>query len=120
MQPSVAEHGQEYRVPPRGAGHGDAQIGLLLREAKDIRAPDEHRGRSLASVELAAVDLTDVGDDIGLGAARPMNEVGQATQQLVVRYGLQARTLFHGPTIAGPGARTGPIPHKLDVDDGLE
>ena len=71
-------------MPPRGAGGGDAQVRLELGEVERLRAVGEHRGRGLAGVEPAGIHLTDVSDEVGLDAARVPQELGQATEQLVV------------------------------------
>ena len=68
MKAPVGQHRQQHRVLPRRARRRDAQVGLGLREVKDLRAPGEHRGRGLAGVEPARVHLADVGHEVGLGA----------------------------------------------------
>ena len=85
----VGQHGQEHRVFPRGAGCGNAQVGLRLREMKDLGGIGEHRGRCRAEVETTRVDLTDVSDEVGLDTTRLTEKLGEPTQQLFVGKGLQ-------------------------------
>jgi hypothetical protein len=68
----------------RGAGGGDSEVGLGLGEVEDLGAVGEHRGRGFAGVEPAAVDLADVSDEVGLVATGPIEQIRQATEQLLV------------------------------------
>jgi hypothetical protein len=52
-----------------------------------VDAVAEHRRRREARMEASPIDLTDVGNQVGLGAARVAQELGEATKQLVVRNG---------------------------------
>jgi hypothetical protein len=85
VQTPIGQHRQEHRVLSRRTCRGDAQVGLGLREMEDLRAVGEHRGRSLAGVEPALVDLADVGDEVGLDAPGLPQKLDEAAQQLVVR-----------------------------------
>ena len=68
----------------RGAGGGDAEVRLGIGEVEDLGAVREHRGRGFAGEEPAPVDLADVGDEVGLVAAGPTEEIRQATEEIVV------------------------------------
>jgi hypothetical protein len=52
-----------------------------------LGAVGEHRREGLAGEEPSLVDLADVSDEISLDATRPADELGEATQQLVVGNG---------------------------------
>ena len=69
---------------PRRSGRGDAQIGLRLRKVEDLRAVREHRRRGRARVQAARVDLTEVGDEVGLDTPGLPQDLGETAQQLVV------------------------------------
>ena len=69
VKAAVPEEREEGRMLARGAGCDDAQIRLGLGEMEALRTVDEHRGAGLARVEPSLVDLGDVRDDVGLGAA---------------------------------------------------
>ena len=84
VEPPVAEHREQPGVPARGARDRDAPVGLGLGEVKGLGAVDEHRGEGLAREQTALVDLADVGDEVGLDAARLADELVQSPQQLVV------------------------------------
>ena len=83
----------------RGAGGGDAQVGLGLGEVEDLGAVREHRGRGLAGVEPARVDLADVSDEVGLVATGLAEQIRQATEQLVVGERRQRVSAFHDDNI---------------------
>ena len=51
---------------------------------KGLGAVDEHRREGLAREESTLIDLADVGDEVGLDAARLADERVQSPQQLVV------------------------------------
>ena len=70
-------------LPGRPGGR-DAQVGLGLGEMETLRAVGEHGRRGLTGVEPARVHLADVGDEVGLGAARLAKQLGQASEELVV------------------------------------
>ena len=89
MEPTVGEHVQEHGVLTGRPGRGDAQVGLGLGEVKDVHAIDEHRGGGLAGVETSSLDLGDVGDEIGLGAARLAQKVDESAEELVVGEGFE-------------------------------
>jgi hypothetical protein len=89
MEPAVGEHVQEHGVLTSRPGRGDAQVGLGLGEVKDVRAIDKHRGRSLAGVETSGLDLSDVGDEVFLGAAGLTEKVGESAEELVVGEGFE-------------------------------
>jgi len=93
----------------RCSGHQDAQPGLGLGEVQDLRAVREHRRSSLAGVELARVDLSDVGDEVGLDTSGLTRQVGQTAEQLVVRNGSQTRFVSHAQSMGGTPARSGPF-----------
>ena len=84
---------------PCGARGRDAQVRLELGEVEHLRAVGEHRGRGLAGVEPARVHFPDVGDEIGLDAPRLAQQLGQSTEQLVVRDQLQRARVFHADNI---------------------
>ena len=89
MEPPVREHLQEHGVLTSGPGRGDAEVGLGLGEVKDVHAIDEHRWGGLAGIEAASLDLGDVGDEIGLGAARLAQKVGESAEEIVVGEGFE-------------------------------
>jgi hypothetical protein len=97
VKAAVGEHRQEFRVLPRGPGHGDAEVGLGLREVQDAQAVHEHGGRRAACVEPPCIDLADVRDQLGLDAARLSHEVAQAAEQLGVGQGSKALSGLHAP-----------------------
>ena len=68
----------------RGAGGGDAEVGLGLGEVEDLGAVREHRWRGFAGVEPTPVDLADVSDEVGLVATGPTEQIRQATEEIVV------------------------------------
>jgi hypothetical protein len=65
----VAQHREENRVLARGAGRGDAEVGLGLREVQGLGTVREHRGECFAGVEASFVCFGDVVDEVGLHAA---------------------------------------------------
>ena len=101
VEASVAQHREKHRMLACGAGDGDAQVRLELGEVERLRTVDEHRGRGLAGVEPAGIHFTDVGDEVGLDAARVAQELGQATEQLVVGNRVQGARVFHAHNIGG-------------------
>ena len=68
----------------RGAGRRDAKVGLRLGEVEGLGAKREHRRKGLARVQASLVDLGDVSHEIGLGGTRPVGQVGEPGEQLVV------------------------------------
>ena len=84
VEPPVAEHREQAGVRARGARDGDAAVGLGLGEVKGLGTVDEHGGEGLAREQTALVNLADVGDKVGLDAARLADELAQSPQQLVV------------------------------------
>ena len=84
VKPPVAQHRKDHRVLARGSGHGDAQVGLGLREVQGLRAVGEHGGEGFTSVEASLVHLGDVGDEVGLDAARLGEDLGQAAEEIAV------------------------------------
>ena len=99
VQPPVGEQGQEEGMLSRGAGGGDAEVGLGLGEVEDLGAVREHRGRGFAGVEPAPVDLADVSDEVGLVATGPTEEIRQATEEIVVGERRQRVSAFHDDNI---------------------
>lgn len=84
VKPSVRQHVEELRMLARGPGRRDAQVGLRLGEVEGLGAIREHRRKGLARVEASLVDFAQVSHEIGLGGARPAQQVGEPGQQLVV------------------------------------
>ena len=60
----------------------------LLREVQHLRAVREHR-RCLADVDPPLVHFGDVGYEDGLDAPRPLHQLREATEQLVIGKALQ-------------------------------
>jgi hypothetical protein len=60
----------------------------VLREVQHLRAVGEHRG-GLADVEPTLVHFGDVGDEHGFDAPRPLHQLREAAEQLVVGKVLQ-------------------------------
>ena len=89
MEPTVREHLQENGELTSGPCRGETKVGLGLGEVKDVHAVDEHRGGGLAGVETSSLDLGDVGDEVGLGAAGLAQEVGESAEELVVGEGFE-------------------------------
>ena len=85
----------------RGAGGGDAEVGLGLGEVEDLGAVREHRGRGFAGVEPAPVDLADVSDEVGLVATGLTEQIRQATEEIVVGERRQRASAFHDDNIGG-------------------
>ena len=100
VQPPVGQHGEEERVLPRGAGRGDPEVGLGLREVEDLGAIRKHRRAGLAGVETPRVDLANVSDEVGLVAPGLLDQVRHVTEQLVVGERRQRPgALFHTDNI---------------------
>ena len=91
-----------------GAGHGDPQAGLRLREVKHVRAVREHGGAGFSGVEPAVVHLGDVVDEIRLDATGITEQRGQATEEVVVRDLREATLVLHGPNVRLTQDREGP------------
>jgi hypothetical protein len=89
MEPPVREHLQEHGVLTSRPGRGEAEVSLGLGEVKDVQAIDEHRGDGLAGVETSSLDLGDVSDEVGLGAARLTEKVGESAEEIVVGEGFE-------------------------------
>jgi hypothetical protein len=89
MEPTLRDHLQEHGVLTSRPSRGEAEVSLGLGEVKDVQAIDEHRGDGLAGVETSSLDLGDVGDEGGLGAARLTQEVGESAEELVVGEGFE-------------------------------
>ena len=99
VQPSVGEQGEEEGMLSRGAGGGDAEVGLGLGEMEDVGAVREHRGRGFPGVEPAPVDLANVSDEVGLVATGPTEEIRQAPEQIVVGERRERVSAFHDDNI---------------------
>jgi len=65
-----------------------------------LGAVGEHRRRGFAGVEPAFLDFADVGDEVGLDAARMRHELAEAAEQLVVGDGVEGALGFHDCTLA--------------------
>jgi hypothetical protein len=101
MEPTVREHLEEHGMLTSRPCRGEAQVGLGLGEVKDVHAIDEHRGGGLAGIETSSLDLGDMGDEVGLGAAGLAQKVGESAEELVVGEGFERPFECHGP-IVGP------------------
>ncbi len=73
--------GTRARHGPCSDGPARPRIGNGFHPA---RTPGKHGGRGLAGVEAAGVDFADVRHEIGLGAPRLPQELGEAAEQPVV------------------------------------
>ena len=80
----VAQHREDHRVLAGGPRHGDAQVGLRLREVQGVRAIREHRREGLAREEPSGVHLGDVGDQLALDTARLREDLGQPGEEIVI------------------------------------
>jgi uncharacterized membrane protein YccC len=89
VQAAVGEHREQDGVPARGARSGDPKVGFRLREMQDVDAVAEHRRRRKARIEASPIDLTDVGDEVRLGATRPRS--GPKASQLPDPFGDELR-----------------------------
>ena len=89
MDPTVREHVQEHGVLTSRPRRGEAEVSLGLGQVKDVHAIDEHRGDGLAGVETSSLDLSDVRDEGGLGAAGLAQKVGELAKELVVGQGFE-------------------------------
>ena len=87
VEPAVPQGLQDLRVLACRAGYRNAAVGLGLREMQALGAVGEHRREGLTGEEPSLVDLADVCDEIGLDASGQADELGEATQQLVVGNG---------------------------------
>jgi hypothetical protein len=67
---------------------------------EDLRAVRVHRGRGLADVQPARIDLADVGDEFGLGAARVPEQLGEPAEELVVGDRVQLVGALHTDNIS--------------------
>ena len=103
VEPSVAEHREQPGVPARGACDRDAPIGLGLRKVKGLGSIDEHGREGLAREKTTLVGLADVGDEVGLDAARLVDELVQSPQQLVVGDVVESESGLAVEGDAGPG-----------------
>jgi hypothetical protein len=84
VEPPVAQHREEHRVLARGAGRGDAEVGLGLREVQGLGAVSEHGREGLTGVEASLVHLGDVGDEVDFEAAGLREDLAQATKEVLV------------------------------------
>jgi hypothetical protein len=80
MEAAVTQHGQQHGVLPGRPGHGDAQVGLVLREMKHLGAVDEHRRRGLSGVEPPGVDFGNEGDKVCFDAAGLPHDLGKTAE----------------------------------------
>ena len=110
VKPAVAEHRQENRVLPGGTGNGDAEVGLVLSEVEDPPAVLEHRGAGLLGIQPAQLDLSDVGDDVGLDPSGLANELRQTPEKVPVRDVLQA---LHRDSLGEVDQRRWPLKRRL-------
>ena len=85
VQPAVTQELEPGRVPAQGARHHDPQRRLRLGQVEALDAVVEHRRAGLPLVEAALVDLGDVGDEVGLDAARVAEDLRQAQEECRVR-----------------------------------
>lgn len=99
------QQGQEHRMLPGSPRHRDPQVGLVLREVKDVGRVREHRRRRLPSVEPTGVHLGDVGDQVRLDPPRPSDELAQPMQQLLIGEGMKRVCVVHACNIGGHPAR---------------
>jgi hypothetical protein len=60
---------------------------------EDLRAVREHGGSRLPKVELPRIDLGDVGDEAGFVVTGALQDLEQATKEIVVRDRLEIRVL---------------------------
>ena len=112
----VAEHRQEHRVLARGAGDGDAQVGLTLREMESLRAVGEHGRERFTGVEASLVRLGNVGDEVRLDAARLAEDLGQAAQEDVVGdRGERPALGFEGWSARGERGQSALVVHERRV-----
>ena len=112
----VAEHRQEHRVLARGAGDGDAQVGLTLREMESLRAVGEHGRERFTRVEASLVRLGNVGDEVRLDAARLAENLGQAAQEDVVGdRGERPALGFEGWSARGERGQSALVVHERRV-----
>ena len=73
VQPPVGQHGQEVGMLSRGAGGGDAEVGLGLGEVEDLGAVREHRCARLSlgkGEDDVAIPKPYSGDPAGESPAR--------------------------------------------------
>ena len=50
MKPTVTQHFQEERMPPRCSRRGDALVGFVLREVQHVGGVGEHRRAGLPGI----------------------------------------------------------------------
>ena len=98
-------------MPARGARDRDAAVGLGFGEVKGLCAVDEHGGEGLAREQPALVDLADVGDEVGLDAARLADELVESPQQLVVGDVVESESGLHLESDGWDAYRF----HELDI-----
>ena len=67
-----------------GAGGLDAVVGLVLGEAEGIAAVDEERRIALPEVDVAGVELGEVGDELGRGLPLASGQGLQARDEIAV------------------------------------
>jgi hypothetical protein len=120
VEAAVRQHGQDDRVLPGSARSRDAQVGLGPREVETLRAVLEHGGRGLANVEPADVDLANVGDELGLGVPRVVEERGEPAEELVVGNYLEKLHALHGDRIKPVWDSRGPFVQAWALDSSRE
>ena len=78
------KHLEDHRKPPGGSGDLDAVEGLGLGESERVPAVGEERSVALAQVQIACVQLREMGDDLGCRLALAGGEAFEASDELGV------------------------------------
>jgi hypothetical protein len=97
----------------RRAARGlDAVVGFVLGEAEDIPAVDEEGGMALAEVDVAGVELGEVGDDVDDGVALADGEGLEGGHELGIGEAPQGSEEFVRHACVLPRASDGMGPHR--------
>src|SRR5229473_2421038 len=78
VHPPRAEHIQDHRHAPCGAGDIDPAAGHVLGEPELAHAEGEHRGERPIEVELPLVDLCEMDEKLHLQAVRSPHELARS------------------------------------------
>ena len=84
MNRALGEQVEDDGEPTGGASGVDAVVGLVLGEAKDVPTVDEEGRIALPEVDVAGVELGEVGDELGGRLTLGSGEALQARDEVGV------------------------------------
>jgi len=109
VEGAVAEHAQDAGMLPRRPRGQDPVIGLVLGEAQDLRAIGEERIEARGEMEIAGLELREMGHEADRRVTPGARQASQSFGQLVVRElgwsGDRHGPSYHGD-FRGPWRRT--------------